>query len=373
MPDIENDDDDRGLWATDDQAETARIAWTSLPEALDEASDIDRAARLMAQAIMLRTRNQQASNDPSAPIVILISPVWRRVGKALGWSFIPNIDDGSHPLSGGVFLCPPNLGASHKASLPSADLGAIFEWIEKQGDLGVMPALVLSPTATVPQLRLYEFGLSKPEVVRSYPIVLADLDLPSLDGVLRRFYEEVVCAPGGGRKCAPLWDNPDKFVPVTRPEKTIQNELFRFLRASLPHLRPVEEEDTPLGRLDIRLSGPVSSDETIVINHAVIELKVLDGGNKTPPFTDTQTIKDHVESGVRQAASYRRPPSASRFALLGCYDMRPHAGTRGESCFDHVRTFAANESVEIRRWPIFPNVAALRAHLVPSPLEDAEG
>lgn len=360
---------DRGLWANDDQAETARVAWTALPEPLDEASDIDRAARSMARTVMLRVRNRHAS-DPPAPTVVLITPAWRRIGKALGWSYVPNVDDGSHPLSGAVFLCPANLRASHKAPLPATDLGAIFDWIEGQDGLGLMPALVLNPSATIPELRLYETGLAHPENVSSYPLFLADLDLPTLDGVLARFYDGVVCAPGGGRKCAKLWEDADTFKAVVRPEKAIQNELFRFLHASLPHLRPVEEEDTPLGRLDIRLSGPASTDETIVVNHAVIELKVLGEGNRTPPFTDTQAIKDHVESGVRQAASYRRPPSASRIALLGCYDMRPHASQRGESCLDHIRPLAASESVAVRRWPLFPNVAALRAHLLPGPSID---
>lgn len=367
MPDTTDDGVDRGSWTGDDQAGTARIAWTSLPEPLDETSDVARAARAAARAVMLRARNQQSFADPNEPSVILISTSWRRLGRLLGWTFAPTVDDGSQPLCGSVLLCPPNLGAAYRIALPSIDLGAIYEWIEGQQLLRVLPALILNRSATVPELRLHEGGLAQPELVSKYPLYFADLDIQTLDQVLERFYEVVVCAPGGGRKCVPLWSDPAKFEPVPRPEKAIQNELVRFLRASLPFLRAVEEEDTPLGRLDVRLSGTLAGDETIVVSHAVIELKVLTQGNKTMPFTNTKGMRTHVEDGVRQAASYRKPPGESRIAMLGCYDMRPHAGQRGDSCLDHVRQFAHDERVEIRRWPLFPNVEALRVHRVPGP------
>ena len=367
MPDTINDGVDRGSWTGDDQAGTARIAWTSLPEPLDETSDVARAARAAARVVMRRARNAKSSDDPAEPSVILISTSWQRLGKSLGWTSAPAMDDGSHPLRGSIFLCPPNLGAAYKRGLPSTDLGSLYEWIAGQDPLGFLPALVLNPDAAVPELRLHEAGLGQPEIVSKYPLHFAHLDLETLDRVLARFYEDVVCAPGGGRKCVPLWNDPEAFQAVHRPEKAIQDELVRYLRASLPHLRATEEEDTPLGRLDVRLTGALAEDDTIVVSHAVIELKVLNGGNKKGPFTDTQGLKAHVEKGVRQAASYRKPPGESRIAMLGCYDMRPHAGHRGESCLDHIRQFAHDERVEIRRWPLFPNVEALRVHLVPGP------
>ena len=367
MPDPDGEIPDRGLWAADDQAETAREAWVELPESLDETSDMARAARTMARIVSLRACNPKNAPNLTEPTVVLISPKWHRFGKALDWTYVPCVNDGSQSLTGSVFLCPPNLGASYMHSLPSSDLGEAFEWIESHSEIQGLPALALNPRATIPELRVYELGLSHPERVRSYPLYLAELDLATLDDVLKRFYDGVVCAPGGGRKCTKLWRDAQAFKPVPRPEKAIQNELARYFHFALPRLRAIEEEDTPLGRLDIKLSGPVSSDNSVVINHAVIELKALVGGNKKAPYTNTETIKKHVKEGVRQAASYRKPPSASRIALLSCYDMRAHAGHRGDTCLDHVRRLATRASVEIRRWPLFPSVGALREHLLPEP------
>jgi hypothetical protein len=356
---------DRGSWTGDDQAETAREAWTSLPDQLDEASDVDRAARAAARVFMRRAGNAQSNGDPNQPAIILISTSWRRLGKDLGWASVPVVDDGSQPLRGSIFICPPNLSAAYKVALPSTELSGIYEWIESQGLLCNLPALVLNPEATTPELRLYEAGLGQPEVVSKYPLHFAHLDLETLDNVLNRFHSDVVCAPGGGRKCVRLWEDSHAFQSVSRPEKAIQGELFRFLRTTFTRLQVAEEEDTPRGRLDLRLTGALADDDTIVVNHAVIELKVITEGNTKPPFTNTEGMKTHIENGVRQAASYRKPPGESRIAMLGCYDMRPHAGQRGDSCLDHIRQFAADECVEVRRWPLFPNVKALREHLMP--------
>jgi hypothetical protein len=361
----DKDVEDRGLWNNDNLQKTAEEAWAELPDAVDETSDIDRAARTLARILLLRGRLKVA--DPAEPVVMVVSNNWRMLGKSLGWKSAPSVDDGSYRLAGRVFIVPPNVSASYCADLPTGDLGDLLDQLSSEAHLSGLPALVLNPGAAVPELRLYPSGLSALDDKSSYPIHLAQLDLPSLDEALDRFHMDVVAAPGGGRKCAPLWQDADTFKVVSRPEKTIQNELFRFLRYTFPELRPIEEEDTPLGRFDIRLTGPVSQDETVVVSHAVIELKVIYGGNRKAPFTDTKAVKDHLQDGVRQAAGYRRPPLASRIAMMGCFDMRVSAGHRGESCLDHVRSFAGAENVVIRRWPLFPTVKALREYVVPAP------
>jgi hypothetical protein len=141
---------------------------------------------------------------------------------------------------------------------------------------------------------------------------------------------------------------------------------MRFLRNTLPEFYLRDEEDTSLGRLDIRITGPTGINPHTFTHHAVLELKALVEGNRTAPFTDTQAVKTHLEDGVRQAASYCKPPEAARIALLACYDMRPSAGARGETCLNHVRDFAATEYVELRRWPLFPTIELMREFEVPA-------
>lgn len=365
---VEPEDDlvGRGAWSNDDQSATARAAWSSLPDTIDEASDIDRAARAFAQA--LQKRKLKPTTDPETPTIVLVSPEWRTLGKTLNGKLVPEVDDGSCQLSGYLFVVPANLGAAYRVELLSDDLGATFEWIEDILDLGGVPALVLNPGAALPELRIYSQGLSKPKQ-KSAPLYFAELDISVLDLLLAKFWAEIVCVPGGGRKCERLWNDPDKFGPVPRPERVVQNEMYRYLRISLPSLTVKEEENVPLGRLDIRLSGRVGSDFYTWVNHAVIELKALTKGNRKLPFTDNKTIKMQIKEGVVQAASYRQPPQPSRIAMLACYDMRPHAGLRKDTCLSHVRPLAKSKQVELRRWPLFPVLGhAFREYAATQPI-----
>lgn len=357
---------DRGAWSGDDQKRTALAAWPLLPDDVDESSDVDRAIKRLALTVLARMLNNASKNDPLLPSIVLIGSDWRKVGRTHGWTYVPAIDDGSTQLTGYVFIVPSNLGAAYAFKLPNPDLGQNLDWLESELHLGDLPAIVFNPEATVPELKIYDFGLCKPNRKRSYPLYLAELNLDLLDDALERFWNTVVCAPGGGRTCEKLWKQSGVYEAVVRPEKILQREMLRFLRPSFSRLRIKDEENVPLGRLDIRISGPAGPDEYVYVNHAVIELKALIKGNQNPPFTDTEKIKTQVEEGVQQAASYRKPPEKSRIAMLACYDMRPHSEKRGETCFDHVLNFAATEEVELRRWPLFPSVSELRKFNTPS-------
>lgn len=346
---------------------TAREAWTTLPLEDEGAdlSDIDRGTRAFALTVHKRKLNPTSAKDPKAPVVVLFPDNWRPLGKTNKWQHLPEVDDGSRQLTGYLFVAPPNLGAAYAIKLPTNEMGDIVDWIEDELKLGTAPAILMNPDATVPELRVYVQGVSVPTKKSTYPLCLAELNCAALDGLLLRFWRDVVCAPGGGRKCQKLWQNRQALIPVKRPEKIVQDEMCRYLNRSLPGLRAKDEENVELGRLDVRLLGPASADHSIIVHHAVIELKVLTKGNTKPPFTDTKTVRCHVKEGVRQAASYRKPPEASRIAMLACYDMRHRAGERGETCFDHVTNFAKKEAVEIRRWPLFPSVGELRKFKTP--------
>ena len=151
------------------------------------------------------------------------------------------------------------------------------------------------------------------------------------------------------------------------PEKAVQDELGRFLSHVFPDFYVKEEEYTDFGRFDIRITANVGIDEYTWMNYAVLELKALTGGNKTSPFTDTLTLKKQITEGVRQAATYRKPPQPSLIAALLCYDFRAHAWKRGDTCLDHARSYAKKEKVELWRWPLFSTVKEYREYESPDP------
>jgi hypothetical protein len=356
---------DRGCWEGDDQAATARQAWSALPDPLDEMVGLARCSHALAHAVAKRAYHPDGTKDPKHPTVVLVTDSWREYGTKMGWARMPDIDDGSRQLAGYLLVSPPNFGTAYGTALATADLGAAFDWIENNLGFGDLPAIALNPAATIPELKLYENGICDQPAGRSIPIFLTTLELGQLDGALDLFWRQVVVAPGSGRVA--LWKDGAKFIPIHRPEKAIQNELLKSLRVSFPSLGVKPEEVVETGRVDLRISGSVTPDGNVWVNHAVIELKVLDNGNTKPPFRDTQAIRGHIMRGVQQAAAYRMPPEPSRIAILACYDMRAHAGQRPTTCFDHIRDYASAESVELRLWPLFPSSESYRDYLKPLP------
>lgn len=358
---------DRGAWSDDDLGQTVNEVLAEVPTDASERYETVRGSRALARAIQRRSKHTAASSDPKGPIVFLITDQSRVIGKRLKAIRAPEINDGSQRLFGRLQIAPSNLSSSYFLELPDSELGKIFDWIEETLGLGEVPALIYNPFSTVPELRVYENGVSDHKECRLYQLHFTKLTASELKSELDKFWKNVVVAPGKHRKCRKLWDNKTQFIPVKGPEKAVQDELGRFLSHVFPGFYVKEEEDTDFGRYDIRMSANVGIDVYTWMNYAVLELKALTGGNKTPPLTNIQTIRNQINEGVRQAATYRKPPEPSLIAALLCYDFRAHAGKRGDTCLDHARKYAKEENVELWRWPLFPTVKEYREYESPDP------
>lgn len=350
-------------WSPEELRETLADALPTLPDTNEETAGLEYSARKLSSTLVeLTLSGTENLNDASIPTVVLLTENWRKIGDNRSYTYHPDVDEGSCQIQGRLFIASTNFSAACATELETSDLGEIFKHLEQDDELKSLPALVLNPHTSTPKITLYEYGLSKPDKKTTYPIYLAELDQDLLDEVLSGFWAQVICSPGGGRPCPTLWSDAKSFKPVSKPEKAIQAELLKSLKIAFGGRRFVikDEEVVETGRLDIRISGPAGVDEFAYVNHAILEIKVLSGGNKKLPFTDTKTLKKQIRDGVIQAASYRDPPEPCRIAILLCYDMRYSCGNRGESCLEHVRKFAKKHDVALRRWPLFPSSKHLR-------------
>ncbi len=110
------------------------------------------------------------------------------------------------------------------------------------------------------------------------------------------------------------------------------------------------EQTAVPGRLDLEIEQSDPLDRGKITRHAVLELKVLRSFRSSGTTVSPTETLDWVESGVRQAASYRDERGALAAALC-CFDMRNEH--TGEKCFEHVQELANSLIVELRHWFVF--------------------
>lgn len=353
----------KGAWSNDDFSKTVQNALALIPTEAALRYETVRASRKLAEAIKRRSLSADFKNDDEGPVVVLISENSRMIGKKLGANRAPEISDGSRRLMGRLLIAPSNLGSSYFLELPSQDIGNVFDWIEDELDLGSLPTIVFNPKSVVPEIRVYENGVTDTDSFCLYPLYFEGLDENQVRRLLDKFWETVVVAPGKPRRCQKLWVDAANFKAISGPEKKIQDELGKYLSYVLPLMNIKEEEYVKYGRYDIRITGNAGVDDFTIIHHAVLELKALTGGNKNPPYKDTDTLKKTISDGFTQAAKYREPPEQCIVAALACFDMRFDAAKRGDSCLDHVQTNAKKEKVMLWRRPLFPSAKHYRDYL----------
>lgn len=326
-------------------------------------ADVDRfrasVSRLVAKVLDIAGQNE---GDGSLS-VFLLEPGGPPEGVKGLCTRVPMLDRGREPLGSRVWFVPHVVTVGEWVPAPFEDDDEFFRFVSEELGVGDVPAIVFDPRAPGPELRYYPNGLNDLEAVDSLRVAYTQI---SLEEILRRVdlvHRNQLVTPGAQPRATKLWSDAQHGLTAHNAEDLLSALLSAGLHAAFPTCRIRVEQPAPVGRLDIEVEERILRQPGVVMRHAILELKVLRGRNPNRTRVSAQRIRQWIEDGVGQAASYRDDKDALAAALC-CFDMREEF--TGQQCFAHVHNTAAALGVELKVWHLFASSAAYRRHQVSS-------
>lgn len=342
-----------GSWTGADFAGTARAnfgigADAGLP------SDV-RFLAGVAKLIRRRMAEKGAKTDPARPAVFLLEPNAPPGSAAAPPKRAPMLDNGLTSVTGRLWFVSPVVVTGKYIELSETDDDALFAIVTDALGLGRVPAILFDPRTTIPTVRFYSNGLSDPEQCDSIIISDNEVSLQKIYEAIDKVYQHCLVTPEA--RVGKLWEEGNKWWASSKAEDLVQLYLRAGLTTAFPTCTVRHEQTAVPGRLDLEIEQTDPLDRSRVTRHAVLELKVLRSFRSSGIIVPKPETLDWVESGVRQAASYRDERGALAAALC-CFDMRSEH--TGGQCFEHVRELANRLTVELRHWFIFGTSAQYR-------------
>ena len=337
-----------GSWSGGDFAATARANFGIGADA-DLPSDV-RFLGGVAKLIRRRMAEDGAEADPSRPAVFLLEPNARHHKAEAPPKRVPMLDNGLTSVTGRLWFVSPVVVSGKYIELEETDDDALFAIVTDTLALGQVPAIVFDPRTTVPTVRFYPNGLSDPEKCDAVVISGANVSLQQICEAIDKVYQHCLVTPEAQARAGKLWVDGSKWWPSQEAEDIVQLYLRAGLTTAFPTCTVRHEQTAAPGRLDLEIEQSDPLDRGKITRHAVLELKVLRSFRSSGTTVSKTETLEWVESGVRQAASYRDERGALAAALC-CFDMRKEH--TGEKCFEHVQELATKLIVELRHWFVF--------------------
>jgi hypothetical protein len=270
------------------------------------------------------------------------------------------LDNGLTALEGTVWFVTAaasrGRGLALDAEIEDDDL---FELVTDELGMGTVPAIVYDARTNEPHARFYADGMGseKYEPVRLHSDAIAVEDIFE---VIDRVHEQCLVTPGIQSKDAKLWANGRKHWASDKAEGLIQAAIRTGLVGRFPSCVVRVEQTQATGRLDLEIEESADDDPSEVVRHALLELKVLRGRNKTGKRVAASTNEEAIVEGLRQAVTYRSE-RGHRVAALCCFDMRERY--TDQQCFEKVAKRARRQKVGLRVWHLFGTADAYRKHV----------
>lgn len=349
-----------GPWANANLARTAHEH-----AGIGATSDLPDDVRFISGIVQLvRTRLARTSEapDPLQPAVFLLEPVPRALQEGPSPKRAPMLESGTEPLNGRLWFVGAAVISGHYVPVGECDDDSLFQLVTSALELGNVPAVLFDPKAGIPEVRFYPSGLGNPEDRRKLPLNEPNISLERLLEAIRHIHDHNFITPDAQPTATKLWKDSDRWWPVENAEAIIQSILKAGLTSAFPACTVRHEQPSIPGRVDLEIEEHDALDRSVIVRHAVLELKVLRSFRSTGTSVAAGETEEWIEAGVRQAAAYREDKGA-RNAALCCFDMRRE--NTGESCFDHVLGLAARGQVELWRWFLFASSAHYRSARFP--------
>jgi hypothetical protein len=249
------------------------------------------------------------------------------------------------------------VASGHYRTLCELDDDGLFRFVTDDLKLGSVPAIIFDPRTVPISVRLYPEGLGAPDTVEHLSVAGADVNLSRVFDVIAHVHRKCLITPEAQVRVGKLWKDASRWWASEAAEDLVQLHLRVGLTVAFPTCTVRHEQTDVPGRLDLEIEESDPLDRSRVTRYVILELKVLRSFGSTGKEYTTQYILDWVDSGVRQAATYRDERGA-RDSALCCFDMRKEH--TGEDCFDHVRGLANRLKVVLKVWFIFASSAQYR-------------
>jgi hypothetical protein len=289
----------------------------------------------------------------------------RRWADSLGHATpVADLAATSTPLMGRIFLLDRNASQGWSGDLPSSDPGVLIEWLKTLPfGTGQIILLYRDTLVVVERARGAAAGATRQEDVRASAVFASEAELIK---ALNLFHVREVLTP---RPCPEgVWrrGHASSYHAGPTPEKSIQGRLKTFLNGWFrDHLRAEPEDETEIGRIDIRLLERGGPGEGLRY-WGIIELKVVKSfrhprkGTRPVKVGPTENARD-VAEGIRQAHAFAINRGVA-CSMLEIYDMR--AQKAADPRVHPVVLAALQECVPhptMRLCPIFGSASQARA------------
>ena len=343
-----------GSWSNGDFAHTAALN-TGAGADVDLPPEV-RFLGGVAKLLQRRLSGAADHEEPSRPAIFLLQPNPIGLSTDSQPKRVPMLDNGLTPVAGRLWFVGQVVVSGKYIELQDSDDDGLFNLISGLG-LGTVPAVLFDPRTSVPSVRFYPAGLDDLDNCQHITIDNHSVSLSEIYDVINKVHQQCLITPEAQPKAGKLWKENQKWWASEQAEDLVQLYLRTGLTTAFPTCTVRHEQTGIPGRLDLEIEQINPHVDGGLIRHAVLELKVLRSfGSTGTRVSDSDTLA-WVDSGVRQAASYRDERGALA-ATLCCFDMR--IVSTGEACFDHVRELAATLSVDLKAWYIFATSAQYR-------------
>jgi len=311
----------------------------------------------VAKLVRRRKATQGADSDPIRPAIFLLASTSRVHNLGGVAKRAPMIDNGLEVLSGRLWSVNEGVVSGHYVELEELDDDGLFKLVADELKLGNVPAIIFDPRTIPVSVRYYQDGLRSPDTVELLSVTGANVNLDRIFKVIGQVHRKCLITPEAQVRAGKLWKDASKWWASEDAEDLVQLHLRVGLTTAFPTCTVRHEQTDVPGRLDLEIEECDPLDRSRVTRFAILELKVLRSFGSTGKGYPSQYVLDWVDSGVRQAATYRDERGA-REAALCCFDMRREC--TGEECFNHVRDLAKELVVVLRVWFIFASSAQYR-------------
>ncbi|MBI1334479.1 MAG: hypothetical protein GC165_16550 [Armatimonadetes bacterium] len=273
---------------------------------------------------------------------------------------VPRLENGLTSLVEKLWFVNEIAASGRSMNIGDKDDEAVFELVCNELSLGAVPAIFYDSRTASPEVVYYPSGLSELDT-RSLISLNSEVTLEQVLKTVETIYEKMLVTPDAQSQELKLWENPGKFWPIKNAERGIQAYLRMGLQGAFPACIIREEQSQTTGRIDLEVEGQDAINRSSFTRYALLELKVLRSFGSTGDVVTQDYTMNWIESGVKQASSYRDERGARESALC-CFDMRTSKSS-DECCFEHVRDLAQDRSVVTRLWYLFASSELYREYL----------
>ncbi len=335
---------DNKLGAWDAERSALEVAPLSGRGSDADAPDPVRFGRAVMQLVARRERQADAEYDRPAAFV-LVPRDWQR---PTGTTRRPLLHNGHQSLTGQIHFV--NLVPNGHSLTYSGDEGDLFEALHRAG-VQAFSTLVYSPKQGSSMLSWYPEGVEAADSVELWHVIEDQPTAARITEVIDRAHAGELITPDQTRRSLHVWEDAEKGWAHDEAEARVQHMVRLALIGAFRRCTIRGEQPGKDGRTDLEIVEDQESPQHQVMNHAILELKVLREKGSTGNRYSGDQIAKHMRDGLEQAHHYGNRRSF-REQMLCCFDMR--ATNAGEAkVMGPLEEEAKKLGVNLRYWFLY--------------------